>query len=66
MFILATMFATARLDTVKYSSAYFQESVLACSYLEGILKDVLSALLKWQSAVLCMYLYKALDSGTDM
>lgn len=58
MFNLATMFATARLDTAKYSGTYFQASALACSYLEETLKDVLSALLKWQRAMLCMYLYK--------
>lgn len=39
MFNLAAMFATARLDTVEYSSTYFQGSALACSYLEETLKE---------------------------
>jgi len=66
MFNVATMFAAARLDTVKCSRTYFQESALACSCLGETLKDVFSALLKWRSAMLCVYLYKALDSGADI
>lgn len=62
MFNLATMFAIAGLGTAKYSGTYFQDNSLVCSYLEAILKDVLCALLKWQSAILCICLHKALDS----